>query len=323
MSQTYTEEISRTHPTAFIFLVDQSGSMDDPFGGAVGLSKAQFTADALNRLIATMVTINTVGDEIYDRLYLAVIGYGGDHVASAFGSDLAEELVIPLSQIGDRPLRVDKRKMKVPDGAGGVVEVENPFPIWIEPRADGVTPMKKAFELAREIVFKTIEERPDSYPPTVINVTDGAYTPAGPPGDPKPVVEEIRATGNANGSNALVYNCHITHLTVPSLLYPSAYEDVTDEYAKELFTMSSRLPDSLVAAARAANYELIEEGSRGFAFNADAVHLVEFLDWGTRKAVGEIRPGFDDQEVRPGTEAEEESQEEPQELHPGDEEQTE
>ncbi len=63
--------------------------------------------------------------------------------------------------------------------------------------------------------------------------------------------------------------------------------------------MSSLLPDSLVSAAAAAKYEPISAGSRGFVFNADAVQLVEFLDWGTRKAAGEIRPGH---EVRPGSE---------------------
>ncbi|MGB6065782.1 MAG: vWA domain-containing protein [Desulfomonilaceae bacterium] len=299
MAEQYTEEISRSHPVTVIFLVDQSGSMDDPFGGAVGISKGQYTADALNRLIATMVTINTVGDEIYDRLNISVIGYGGDSVSTAFGGDLADKKVIPLSEIGDRPVRIEKRRMKVPDGAGGILEVENPFPIWIEPRADGVTPMKRAFEFAREIVSDSIAQYPESYPPTIINITDGAYTPPGQAGDPKPIVEAIKSMININGSKPLVYNCHITHSSIPAVLYPSSHEQLDDEYAKELFSMSSSLPASLVSAAGAAKFEGIREGSRGFVFNADAVQLVEFLDWGTRKATGEIRPGH---EVRPGIE---------------------
>ena len=45
----YTAEISRSQPTAFLFLVDQSGSMDDKM--ASGRSKAQFVADVLNRTL--------------------------------------------------------------------------------------------------------------------------------------------------------------------------------------------------------------------------------------------------------------------------------
>ena len=51
---TYTAEISRTSPTAFLFLVDQSGSMQDTMEN--GKSKAQFVSDVLNRTLATLIT---------------------------------------------------------------------------------------------------------------------------------------------------------------------------------------------------------------------------------------------------------------------------
>ncbi|HMN15354.1 MAG TPA: hypothetical protein PKD55_23805, partial [Bellilinea sp.] len=50
----YIAEISRSNPTAFLFLVDQSGSMDDKMSS--GRSKAQQVADVLNRTLATLVT---------------------------------------------------------------------------------------------------------------------------------------------------------------------------------------------------------------------------------------------------------------------------
>lgn len=51
----YSAEISRSNPTCFLFLVDQSGSMDDPFGGESGKRKAQGVSDAINRLLQTLV----------------------------------------------------------------------------------------------------------------------------------------------------------------------------------------------------------------------------------------------------------------------------
>ena len=50
----YQAQISRTSPTAFLFVVDQSGSMADKMSS--GRSKAEFVADALNRTLVNLVT---------------------------------------------------------------------------------------------------------------------------------------------------------------------------------------------------------------------------------------------------------------------------
>ena len=36
----YTAEVSRANPSAFVFLIDQSKSMEEPFGGGQGKRKA-------------------------------------------------------------------------------------------------------------------------------------------------------------------------------------------------------------------------------------------------------------------------------------------
>ena len=51
----YTAEISRANPTCFLLLVDQSGSMAERFGGESGKSKAEGVAEAVNRLLQTLV----------------------------------------------------------------------------------------------------------------------------------------------------------------------------------------------------------------------------------------------------------------------------
>jgi hypothetical protein len=70
----YTAEISRNNSTGFLFLIDQSGSMAGPFGGDPNRTKAQGVADAINRLLETLVTRCSKGDDIADRYLVGIIG---------------------------------------------------------------------------------------------------------------------------------------------------------------------------------------------------------------------------------------------------------
>ena len=77
----YSVEISRANPTAFLFLIDQSGSMADAIswwrkreqhGG-----KRMSMADAINRFLQELA-IKCEGEEgVRDYFHVGVIGYGG------------------------------------------------------------------------------------------------------------------------------------------------------------------------------------------------------------------------------------------------------
>ena len=71
----YGAEISRGNPTCFIFLLDQSASMADPFGGEP-VRKADFVADAVNRTLHDLVIRCTKTEEVRNYYDIAVIGYG-------------------------------------------------------------------------------------------------------------------------------------------------------------------------------------------------------------------------------------------------------
>jgi hypothetical protein len=49
----YAGEISREHPTCFLFVIDQSGSINEKM--TTGRSKADFVADVLNKTLSTLV----------------------------------------------------------------------------------------------------------------------------------------------------------------------------------------------------------------------------------------------------------------------------
>jgi hypothetical protein len=73
----YTAEISRTNPSCFLFLIDQSGSMEDPFrSGELTKKKADGVADAINRLLQNLVIKCAKSEGIRDYYYVGVIGYG-------------------------------------------------------------------------------------------------------------------------------------------------------------------------------------------------------------------------------------------------------
>jgi len=80
----YSAEIRRTNPTCFLFLVDQSSSMLEAFGGNAEKNKAQGVADAINRLLQNLAIKCAKSEGIRDYFHVGVIGYGG-RVAPAFG----------------------------------------------------------------------------------------------------------------------------------------------------------------------------------------------------------------------------------------------
>ncbi len=77
----YSAEISRSSPAAILFLLDQSASMQDPFGGAdqrgdAAPSKARVLADVVNRLLQDLILRCAKEDGVRDYFHVGVVGYG-------------------------------------------------------------------------------------------------------------------------------------------------------------------------------------------------------------------------------------------------------
>ena len=175
----YSAEISRDNRTAFLFVIDQSGSMDErPEGGRM---KSEFVADVLNKTLYTLVTSCSKADGIRDYFDIGVLGYNGAGVSNGLGGSLANGGAIhPISAIADGPLLVEERARTVDDGAGGVVEQKAKFPVWFDPKNEGGTPMRAALTQAAELLADWCDTHPNSYPPTILHVTDGEATDGNP-----------------------------------------------------------------------------------------------------------------------------------------------
>jgi hypothetical protein len=296
----YTAEISRSNPSCFLFLVDQSGSMNEvlnptnirpaplPFDQdgqtytqvADGPTKAKLVADAINRLLQNLSIKSAKSEGVRDYFHVGVIGYGGDNTAgrveSAFSGFLAGRELVPISDIANNPARIEERTKKESDGAGGLVEQKVKFPIWFDPMANGGTPMCQALRRAQSILEPWVVQHPDSYPPVVINITDGESS----DGDPT-VDAAVLAKLSTNDGPVLLFNAHISARSTNAIEFPSSESSLPDQYAQMLFRMSSVLPPQIQSQARLEGMN-VSELSRGFVFNAKIEQVVQFLDIGTR-----------------------------------------
>jgi hypothetical protein len=270
---TYSAEISRQNPACLIFLIDQSGSMDEPIAGGTGEKKKQVVADAINRLLYNTVLRCSKEDGVRPYFHIGVWSYDGiGGVRPAFGSDLSS-----ITQIAEQPKRMETRKRRMPDGAGGVYEDEFQLPVWFDAVAQGNTPMNGAFSAVIGPLRGWVTQHSTCFPPIIINLTDGAYTDQ----NPSAAANELMRLGTSDGS-ALIFNCHISQNPGMSVTFPSDGQAAgLSGLARELYDMSSPLPEPMRRQAQAKGYQL-ESGARGYVYNADLVTMIDFLDIGTR-----------------------------------------
>lgn len=271
----YSAEISRANPSCFVFVVDQSGSMGDAWGGeGGGRKKADGVADAINRLLQDLVIKCAKEEGIRDYYHVGVVGYGAT-VGPALSGALAGQTLVSISQIGDKPARLEQRQKKVDDGAGGLVDQSVRFPIWLDPKANGGTPMNQALTQAADIVGGFLRAHPDCFPPAVIHITDGEST----DGDPTGAMSKITVLRSSDGG-VLLFNLHISGN--PGIIaYPNSSSGLPDQYSKVLFEGASSLTDFMrsVAAEHNAN---TSEGAKAFVLNGTPVEIIQAIDIGTR-----------------------------------------
>jgi hypothetical protein len=271
----YSAEISRSNPTCFLFLIDQSKSMRGLMGGAAGTSKAQAVADAVNRLLYNLVLRCVWGQAVLDRFHVGVLGYG-PKVGAVFGGTLAGRELVPVGELARNPLRIEQRVQKVDDGAGRQVDQPVKFPVWFEATAEGRTPMVATLERASRLLSVFLADHPDCFPPLVVNLSDGEAT----DGNPEITADRLRQLSSGDG-NVLLFNAHLSSSAAQPVEFPDSETGLPDEAARRLFRMSSQLPPVMAASARQAGLAVSPQ-TRGFVFNADLGSVVRFLDIGTR-----------------------------------------
>lgn len=272
----YSAEISRLNPSCFLFIIDQSGSMSDNFSSPPK-PKAQGVADAINKLLQNLVIKCAKSEGIRDYYYIGVIGYG-EGISPAFKGELAGKDIVPISEIANKPARIEERTKQIDDGAGGLVDQIVKFPIWFDAVAENGTPMTQAFQKANIIVEAWLHEHPTCFPPTVIHITDGEST----DGDPTGEMQKLTSQSSEDG-NVLLFNLHLSdNPKARQLEFPNNSELLPDQYSEMLFKSSSVLTPFMVDVAK-NEYKLnVSENSKGFVLNGELAVIITALEIGTR-----------------------------------------
>jgi len=273
----YNAEISRANPTCFIFLVDQSASMRESFQTNQGkTTKAEAVANAINKLLQNLVSKSTKSDGIRDYYHIALIGYGGMGVKSALGGNLQGKEMVPISLIGNYPVRVEERVKQLKDARGNLITKKMNMPVWLEPIGGGGTPMCAAFDYCNKLLAKWLSQYPNCFPPLVVNITDGEST----DGDPTARANQLKQLSSSDGK-VLLLNIHISATSSSPVEYPENDKELADDFARQLFGMSSTLTSYMVKVLSDEGFK-VSPASRGFVFNANFEVLIRFIDIGTR-----------------------------------------
>src|SRR5438045_4986416 len=129
----YQAEISRKDPGCFLVLVDQSESMEDPFGGGeAGRKKAEELATILNKLIHNLSIRCAKSDAIYDYFHVGVLGYSEESCKPALGGELAGRYLVPISELANKPLRIEEKTKKTEGDTEGEGDQTVKFPVWYD-----------------------------------------------------------------------------------------------------------------------------------------------------------------------------------------------
>ena len=279
----YTAQITRNTPTAFIFLIDQSVSMQNYttlYGEEMPMAEA--VARIVNHQLNELVLRCIKGSETRDYYDIAIIGYG-ENAYSGWKGELEGRDFVKPSELKEHPYKkiTTKKETRTRKGVK-VVEVEEVQ--WIEAEAtQGWTRVHHAFEKAKGLLDEWMEKHheKDCYPPTIINITDGEFNGA----TKEYVLQQANELKSmfTNDGNVILFNIHISANKAVCVTCPASKDEVSfSSLATTMYEMSSLLP--MRYSDRIA--DLRGDGTpnnryRAMSINADMSTLIQLMDIGT------------------------------------------
>ena len=283
----YSAEISRLNPACFLFLVVQCMGMTFHMDGRL---KGEVAADAVNRIVDTLAQRCSSGMDVRDYFHIGILGFSSEGYVfnrnklvntSVLAGTTPERPFLPISQVVE-VAEIEKRQVREDFGGGEIVEVTRRMPVWLRHYGGKWDPMCAMLRLVKRPLEDWIGQHPDSFPPIVIIVCDGWST----DGNPQEEAQRLKSL-RTNDGNLLLFTVHLssgkkarpTHFPCRERGLPSLGEGVDD--SQMMFRMTSVLPESSRRQAASMGFR-VDDNSRGFVLNADAVSLAQFLDVGTR-----------------------------------------
>lgn len=275
----YTARITRNAPTAFVVLIDQSGSMAEmtQFNNE-HMSKAEAVALTVNMLITELINRCRRGDDYADYFHIAIQGYHDERVESLLPE--GADFVSPSRLVGRELSRIKLHKERVlPNGRSMISVIDQK--IWVEPRAEGKTPMCGALLTARDLLRRwCLSCGKDCYPPTVINITDGEASDSDQ-SQLEIMADAVKSLGTPDG-NVLLMNIHIaTNSDAKPVIFPCSEEELPESrYARMLYRMSSTMP-ALYSEGIISMRGHVDSDFRGMSYNAAITDVIDMMNIGS------------------------------------------
>ena len=122
----------------------------------------------------------------------------------------------------------------------------------------------------------------DCYPPTIINITDGAFNGIANPREVNTqLANELKALFTNDG-NVLVWNIHVTPDSQEQILLPVSKTELNDDkYSDWLYDMSSLLPSRYNQPIGDLRGDAENRRHVAMATNTDLSTLIQLMDIGT------------------------------------------
>ena len=279
----YTAQITRNTPTAFIFLIDQSVSMQKTttlYGEEMPMAEA--VARIVNHQLNELVLRCIKGSETRDYYDIAIIGYG-ENAYSGWKGELEGRDFVKPSELKEHPYKkiTTKKETRTRKGVK-VVEIEEVQ--WIEAEAtEGWTRVHHAFEKAKGLLDEWMEKHHDKdcYPPTIINITDGEFNGA----TKEYVLQQANELKSmfTNDGNVILFNIHISANKAVCVTCPASKDEVSfSSLATTMYEMSSLLPMRYSDRIADLRGDVTPNNRyRAMSINADMSTLIQLMDIGT------------------------------------------
>ena len=277
----YTQSITRSHRTAFILAIDQSGSMAEKllFRGRQ-TTKAEAVAESPTGCCSNSSNGPGAATRVRDYYDIAVLGYSGDGIVSLLNDPerwfryRGWPLCPSISQ--KRSWSAACRTAKPPSAR---------FRCGLDRSESGRTDthVRSAAANPRPDTSVVHESGPQrSFPPIVFNITDGGSLRTATSANSSRSAKKIRTIGTTDGK-VLLINIHIaTTSDSRSLLFPTEEEIPADNrYARLLHDCSSPMPEELSEAIRQVRGDLAKPPFRGMSYNTSIAELIAILNIGS------------------------------------------
>lgn len=239
-------------------------------------TKAEALAEAVNALIEELINRSRRERYVGNYFDIAIVGYGDGGVKNLIGNGFKSIVEVDAMDV---PTTTKLLCRTLPSGAKFSTIIERRC--WVEPQASGKTPMGEALRVARRMVARWCKNHPESFPPIVINISDGEATDASHQ-EIRTLAESLKACSTNDGATLLM-NIHLAceHDTPTcALRFPAEGSTLpTNRHSRLLYEISSTLPPLYNASVAELRSE--KPPFRAVCYNAPIEDLVGLLSIGS------------------------------------------